>query len=138
VLLLAKAAIGRLTDEPETFSAEQIEGRVLSQACRWYEFEVVDCDDSEERTRIEARVVHVGRLRDVFGFNRAKHAVLEAAILATRLHFLPRDEVQAEFARLRSPVEKTAGPREREAFALLEGYVAEYDELHSSDQDENA
>lgn len=137
VLLLAKAAIGRLTNLPETFAAESVEGRVLSQACRWYEFEVVACDDSEDRTRIEARVVHVGRLRDVFGFNRAKHAVLEAAILATRLHILPRDEVQAEFARLQIPVEKTAGPREREAFALLESYVAEYDELHRSDQDNN-
>jgi hypothetical protein len=138
VLLLAKAAIGRLTELSETFPTEKIEGRVLSQACRWYEFEVVACDDSEDRTRIEARVVHVGRLRDVFGFNRAKHAVLEAAILATRLHILPRDEVQAEFARLQIPIEKTAGAREREAFALLETYVAEYDELHRSDQDNNA
>ena len=36
-------------------------------------------------------------LRDVFGFNRAKHAVLEAAILATRLHILPEDDVRRQF-----------------------------------------
>ena len=70
-----------------------------------------------------ARVVHSGRLRDFFGFNRAKHAVVEAAILATRIHLLPRDEILAEFARLKTPVEKTAGPQEIEAFALLERYV---------------
>lgn len=123
VLLLARGAIGRLETLPETFPAEKIDGRVLRSACRWCEFEVESCDDSGERTAIEARVVHSGRLRDFFGFNRAKHAVLEAAILATRLHLLPRDEIFREFARLQIPVDKTAGPREREAFALLRDFV---------------
>ena len=48
-------------------------------------------DASGERVNIEAEVVHIGRTRDFFGFNRAKHAVVEAAILATRLHLLPLD-----------------------------------------------
>lgn len=125
VLLIARAAIGRLDPLPETFPAEKITGRVITSACRWYEFEVVECDDRTERTNLTARVVHVGNLRDFFGFNRAKHAVLEAAILATRLHLLPREDVQRQFAALRILVEKTAGPREREAFALLEAFVAE-------------
>jgi hypothetical protein len=123
VLLLARAAIGRLELLPETFPAIRVEGRVLGEACRWYEFEVETCDDSQERTVIEARVVHAGRLRDFFGFNRARHAVLEAAILATRVHLLPRAEILAEFARLEVPVSKTCGPRDREAFDLLQDYV---------------
>ena len=68
--------------------------------------------------------VHTGRIRDFFGFNRAKHAVVEAAILATRVRLIPRDEILTEFARLKVPVDKTAGPREAEAFALLEQFVA--------------
>lgn len=72
---------------------------------------------------MEARVVHSGRLRDFFGFNRAKHAVLEGAILATRTHLLPADEIRHEFDRLRVIVQKTAGAGEREAFELLENYV---------------
>lgn len=123
VLLLARAAIGALDETPGTFPAEQVDGAVLHSACRWYEFRVFALDDSQDRTRIEAQVVHTGRLRDFFGFNRAKHAVLEAAILATRVHLLPADEILAEFARLAVPVEKTAGPAEREAFALLREYV---------------
>ena len=123
VLLIARAAIGRLDPLPETFPAERITGRVLKSACRWYEFEVETLDDSMERTEIDARIVHVGRLRDFFGFHRARHAVLEAAILATRVHILPRDEILAEFERLRIPVDKTAGEREREAFGLLFAYV---------------
>ena len=123
VLLLARAALGKLPCAPATFPAERVTGRVLSEACRWYEFEISSCDDSRERTEMTAQVVHSGRLRDFLGFNRAKHAVLEAAILATRLHLLAPADVHAEFERLRVIVDKTAGPREREAFKLLEDYV---------------
>lgn len=123
VLLLARAAIGRLEEIPETFQAITIPGQVLKSACRWYEFRVDSLDDSNERTRIEASVVHGARLRDFFGFNRAKHAVLEAAILATRIHILPSDEVCDQIDRLRSPVDKTAGGDERAAFQLIDDYV---------------
>ena len=125
VLLLAQAAIGRLDETPATFAAEKITGRVLASACRWYEFEVESLDATHDRTEIRVRVVHTGRLRDFFGFNRAKHAVLEAAILATRLHLLTQNDVERQLAALRSPVEKTAGPRELVAFQLLTDFVAE-------------
>jgi len=52
-----------------------------------------------------------------------KDAVLEAAILATRTHLLPADQIRDEYARLQIIVDKTAGPREREAMALLTDYV---------------
>lgn len=123
VELLAKAAISRLQEIPETFQAITIPAYVLKSACRWYEFKVESLDDSDERTSIEARVVHSGRLRDFFGFNRAKHAVLEAAILATRIHLLPADEIVAQIDALRAPVEKTAGPNERAAFQFVDEYV---------------
>ena len=123
VLLLARAAIGALAEPPEHFAAEKIRGQVLSAACRWYEFEIEECDDSQERVSMRARVVHCGRLRDFFGFNRAKHAVLEGAILATRKHLLPAEEIAHDFARLRVIVQKTAGPKEQQAFELLEAYV---------------
>ena len=71
-----------------------------------------------------AEVRHVGRGRDWFGFNRAKHAVVEAAILATRVGILPAAEIAAEFARLRVPIDKTGGPAEREAYELLSDYLA--------------
>lgn len=125
VLLLARSAIGRLTEPPETFPAEKIDGLVLKRACRWYEFEIDSIDETQQRANMLARVVHAGRIRDFFGFNRAKHAVVEAAILATRVHLLPRDEIRNQLAALRIPVEKTAGPEEAEAFELLVGYVAQ-------------
>lgn len=123
VLLLARSAVGLLAQTPPTFPAAKIPGDVLADCCRWYEFEVREFDDSSERSEMVAQVVHSGRVRDFFGFNRAKHAVLEAAILATRLHLIPRAEVLSEFDRLKPAVSKTGGPVEIEAWTLLEGYV---------------
>jgi hypothetical protein len=68
-------------------------------------------------------VVHHGWRREFLGFNRARHAVLEAAILATRTNLLPADTVGGEFGRLQIIVDKTAGPREQEAMALLTEHV---------------
>jgi len=123
VLLLARAALGPVEPPPLLAPAARVRGFVLRDACRFYEFRVCSLDDSEERVRIEAEVVHSGRLRDFFGFNRAKHAVVEAAILATRTDFLPPDEIEAEYRRLAVVVDKTGGGQEREAFAFLRSHV---------------
>ncbi|MCC7421136.1 MAG: DUF447 family protein [Planctomycetaceae bacterium] len=123
VLLIARAALGQLEETPQTFPAERIDGAVLRDACRWYEFEVESLEDSQDRTEIVARVVHVGRLRDFIGLHRARHAVIEAAILATRIHLTGREPVLQQMAGLRSAVEKTGGEAERTAFAMIERFV---------------
>lgn len=124
VLLLARAALGQLEPLPPLMPAHAVRGWVLRDACRYYEFRVTAIDDSQERVRIDAQVVHTGRLRDMFGFNRAKHAVVEAAILATRTDFLPLDDIEAEFRKLGVIVNKTGGPQEKEAFAFLQAHLA--------------
>ena len=122
VLLLAKAAIGAAATPPLR-PATEVRGWVIADACRFHEFRVRSVDPSEQRVRIECDVVRSERVRDFFGFNRGKHAVLEAAILATRLHLLPREEVVAEYRKLRVIVEKTGGPDELEAMTFLEGHL---------------
>ena len=123
VWLLARAAVGPVEPVPEMFPASKVRGHVLASACRWYEFRVTQLDDREERTTIDCEVVHVGRLRDFFGFNRAKHAVVEAAILATRIEFLPIDEILADFKMLAVLVQKTGGDAEHRAFQFLLDHV---------------
>jgi hypothetical protein len=135
-LVAGRAAVVNLTDDVLLFArgvsetavfphrpAERVRGVILEAACGWREVEVESVDDTPPRSRIVTRVVHQGRQREFLGFNRARHAVLEAAIVATRTHLIPAGEVQAEFARLRVIVDKTAGPREQEAMALLESFV---------------
>ena len=115
--LIARACVGEV--QPPMREADQVRGKILTDACRYYEFRVVDLDDREDRTRIEVEVIAKGRQRDFFGFNRAKHAVIEAAIAASRIGILPAHEIRAEFARLATLVEKTASAAERNAFEFL-------------------
>ncbi|MEX0679647.1 MAG: DUF447 domain-containing protein [Pirellulales bacterium] len=123
VELLARAAVGTPDPLPPMEPAQAVDGRILSGACRWYAFRVRSLDDSRQRTEIVCDVVARGRQRDFFGFNRAKHAVVEAAILATRTEFLPAAEVLSEFERLKVLVDKTGGPAEGRAFEFLSDFV---------------
>jgi hypothetical protein len=121
VLLFAQSAIGNPTFP--AVAAAVVRGVVLEAACSWRELEVTALDATPPRSRIEMQVRHRGVRRDFIGFNRARHAVLEAAILATRVHLLPAGQIREELGRLKVAVEKTAGPREREAWDLVEAYV---------------
>jgi hypothetical protein len=124
-LLLARTALGVLEPPPPLMPTRKVRGWVLSDACRFYEFRVVAIDDRAERVSIEAEVVYRETLRDFFGFNRAKHAVIEAAILATRTDFLPLGEIEAEYRKLAVIVRKTGGPQETAALTFLEGHLAQ-------------
>jgi hypothetical protein len=135
-LSATRAAVVNLTDDAMLFAqgavsspqfpwfpAVAVRGAVLEAACSWRELELTGLDATPPRSRMEARVVHRGVRREFIGFNRARHAVLEAAILATRTHLLPAEQIRDEYARLQVIVDKTAGPREREAMAFLTEYV---------------
>lgn len=123
VSIFARAALSAPTFPAHP--AERVKGVVLDAACSWREVEVVSVDDSPPRSRIETRVVHRGTQRDFIGFNRARSAVLEATILATRTHMLPAEQIRADLERLQVIVDKTAGAREREAMDFVTGYVRE-------------
>lgn len=119
--LFARAAISN--PEHPVVPAVAVKGVVLRDACSWRELRVRSVDSAPPRSRIETTVAHRGVRREFIGFNRARHAVLEAAIYATRVHLLARDFLEGELARLQVIVDKTAGPVEHEAMALLTDYI---------------
>ena len=121
VRVFARAAISN-PDYP-VVPAAVVRGVILRDACSWLELTVSGVDSTPPRSRIETTVVHRGTKREFIGFNRARHAVLEAAIYATRVHMLDRDFLEAELVRLQVLVDKTAGPAEYEAMALLADYI---------------
>lgn len=125
-LLLAKAAIGQLQPTPRLVDCEAVDGKILADACRWFALRVDSLDDSSQRVEIECVVVNSDVIRPFFGWNRAMHAVLEAAILATRVQLLPAEEIMASMKPLTTMVEKTAGIAEREAFELLKQYILQH------------
>jgi hypothetical protein len=121
ILLFTAAALD--DPQPPTRPATAIDGAVLADACSWREVTVEAVEASGPRARVATRVVARGTGREFLGFNRARHAVLEASIIASRARRLPAEEVRADLARLQVLVDKTAGPREREAMELVREHV---------------
>jgi hypothetical protein len=117
ILLFSQAALG--DPHPPTRRAASIDGAILDDACSWREVRVEAVDESAQRARVSTLVVDGGTGREFLGLNRARHAVLEASILASRARMLPAEEIAAELRRLQVLVDKTAGPREREAMEYV-------------------
>ncbi len=85
---------------------------------------VAEVAEDAQRPRFSCDVLaHVAH-RPFAGFNRAQSAVIEAAILVSRLKMLPRERIERDIAILQSAVDKTAGPGEREAWGWLMERVA--------------
>ena len=121
ILLFSEAALG--DPQPPARPAASVEGAVLEDACSWREVRVEAIDDSAERALVSTVVVAVGTGREFLGLNRARHAVLEASILVSRARLLAADDIRAELTRLQPLVDKTAGPREREAMAYVTDHL---------------
>lgn len=122
---------GCLTGRHEwpTVAADNVPVPRLAGALAHAELEVVRMTDSEQRPRFHCAVRHFGLHAPFAGFNRAKAAVIEAAILVSRLHMLPRAKVEAEIAYLEIAVSKTAGAEEAQAWTwLMEAIHAHYAE----------
>ena len=99
--------------------AVKIPGFYLAGAHAHRELEVAEVTEDEQRPRFHCRVVHEAAHAPAPGFNRAQAAVIEAAILTSRLHMLPPEKIRAELAYLAIAIGKTAGEREREAWEWL-------------------
>ena len=98
----------------------------IPTACHWYHLEVIAWDVSQERSQATARVLERHLQKPFWGWNRAKHAILEATILATRLHLVDRKAIEEDLSRLQPAVTKTAGARELYAWQLLSDFFAKH------------
>ncbi len=107
-----------------TRPAGKIPGVVLSDAVSHWELAVDHVDEDDVRPRFVCRLVHEGNHRPWEGFNRAQSAVLECAVLVSRLKMLPPEKIEAELSYLEIAIAKTAGPREAEAWGWLMERIA--------------
>ena len=109
-----------------TIPAGVVRGVRLEQALAHVEIEVARWEDDEVRPRIWCRELACEIHAPFRGFSRAQAAVIEAGILVSRLRRLPAEKIDREMDYLRIAVEKTAGPREREAWRWLEDRIADW------------
>ncbi len=91
----------------------------LADCASHAQLQVIAVDDHAERPRFTCKVVRHVTHRPFAGHNRAYSAVIELAILTSRLHMLSPAKIQAEVAYLAISVAKTAGPAEQEAWDWL-------------------
>jgi hypothetical protein len=107
-----------------TLPAERVEGVRLACALNHVELQLAERLDDAQRPVLRMARVHEASHAPFIGFNRAQAAVLEGAVLVSRLHMLPAHKVNSEMAYLQIAIDKTAGDEEREAWGWLQQAVA--------------
>jgi uncharacterized protein len=100
-------------------AADKVRGVRLAEALTHWELEVKSVTEDAQRPRFHCRIVHQATHAPFEGFNRAQAAVIECAVLVTRLKMLPPEKVEAELKYLEIAISKTAGEREQVAWSWL-------------------
>jgi len=99
--------------------ALKVPGARLAQCVSHWEMAVERVIEDELRPRFVCRMVEAVSHEAWDGYNRAQAAVIECAVLVSRLHMLPAEKIEAELAYLDIAISKTAGPHELEAWGWL-------------------
>ncbi len=121
--VFAGCVTGRRRDWP-TRPARAIEGAVLEAALGHVELTLASVHDDPQRPVLELERVHEAQHAPFIGLNRAQAAVVEGAVLVSRLHLLPPEKVDTEMAYLQIAIDKTAAAPEHEAWGWLQDAVA--------------
>lgn len=131
-ILATERAVLNLTDDVRVFAGaltgrevghlvptEKVAGFRLSDVLVHKELKLVKVQDDAVRPQLFLEVVHEVQHQSFQGFNRAQAAVIELAVLVSRLKRLPMEKISQEMDYLNIAIEKTAGPRELEAWGWL-------------------
>lgn len=138
-LLREQTAVVNLTDDARIFAgsltgrrdwpvfpAEKIRGHVLDGALAHRELRLAEVIEDDLRPQLLFEVVHEVNHRPFRGFNRAQAAVIEAAVLVSRLHMLSEEKIDAELQYLTIAMDKTAGEREWQAWGWLMEHIENF------------
>lgn len=109
-----------------TLPAAQIAGVRLACALGHVELRLHELRDDPQRPVLQMARVHEATHAPFAGLNRAQAAVVEGAVLVSRLHLLAPDKIDTEMAYLQIAIDKTAGAGEHEAWGWLREAVARH------------
>ncbi len=136
-ILATKCAVMNLADDVRVFAAaltnrkianrqiaalvqaNKINGFRLADCLAHVELELVELRNDATRPQLFMQKVAEFNHKPFTGFNRAQAAVIELAILVSRLHMLPKDKIMNEIEYLKIAMDKTAGEREMQAWGWL-------------------
>lgn len=131
-ILATQTAVMNLTDDVRVFAgaltkriawqlcaADKVVGQRLNNALAHQELKLLNVNDDDMRPQLMMQMVHQANHQPFKGFNRAQAAVIELAVLVSRLKRLPMEKITQEMQYLHIAMDKTAGPNEREAWRWL-------------------
>jgi uncharacterized protein len=124
-LIFAEAVVNRPISSSDYRDAEKVDGMILNDSCRAFEFEVTSLHRAGNRASVQCRVVAEHNHRPYDGMNRARNAIVEASILASRIMFIPAETITDQFQMLKPIVQRTGSIEEVNAFQLLCDHVNE-------------
>jgi len=138
-ILSSKCAVLNMTDDVRIFAGaltkrqpwqlletKNVKGFKLADCLGHIELSLVDVLDDEKRPTLIMKKIAEFNHKPFLGFNRAQAAVIELAVLTSRLHLLPREKIETELRYLKIAIDKTAGPREMEAWIWLVEKIDQY------------
>ena len=151
-ILATKCAVMNLTDDVRVFAGAVCKrqnfsplqnislqtnihaGYRLADCLAHVELELLEVHDDATRPQLVMKKVAEFNHKPFAGFNRAQAAVIELAVLVSRLHMLPREKIQSELQYLQIAIDKTAGERELEAWGWL---IEKIDNFYADQSGEN-
>ena len=111
------------------FDLKPVEGRLgfrLKNTISYTYLKLENFLDNNLRPQLIMKQESTCQVSEFLGLNRAQAAVIEGAILTSRLNIIPIEKILSEMKYLRTAISKTAGPKEKEAWAWLEEAVNLY------------
>lgn len=131
-ILESRTAVMNITDDVRVFAGaiakrgeltlvdtEQVKGVRLKNLLAHHELELHAIGEDAERPQLLMQVKHSVTHAPFRGFNRAQAAVIEMAVLVSRLNRLPIEKITQEMHYLQIAIDKTAGEQEQEAWQWL-------------------
>ncbi len=107
-------------------AADRIPGQRLASTVSHVELRLSNMQDDPQRPVLTMERVFAARHGEFAGFNRAQAAIIEGAVLVSRLRMLPAEKIDAEMAYLQIAIDKTAGTAEQEAWQWLREAIAAF------------
>jgi hypothetical protein len=121
--VLAFVQSGLFSEKLSCFPARIVPGIVFDKTCSWWELSVESINASSDPAEISCRILHKGKCKEFAGFCRAGSAVIEVAIMATRLDLLEHDMILQKLIECAEIVERTGGDSEIKAFQLVREFI---------------
>ena len=131
-ILATKYAVMNMTDDVRVFAgaltgrqpwqllrSNKIKAYRLVDCLAHVELELLEVRDDATRPQLIMQKMAEFNHKPFTGFNRAQAAVIELAVLVSRLHLLPKHKIMSELEYLKIAIDKTAGERELQAWAWL-------------------